>query len=118
MICPLCGSEYRPGVSECADCRVPLVDRIARPEPEPARALDLVTVLETGDARLALAARGLLTDAGIPFLARNEQLQDLFGLGRLVPCNPVSGPVTFQVAAEQAEAARRALEDLLPVPEE
>jgi hypothetical protein len=26
MYCPSCGSEYRPGYTECADCKVPLVE--------------------------------------------------------------------------------------------
>ena len=26
MICPRCGSEYRPGFTECADCHVELVE--------------------------------------------------------------------------------------------
>ena len=28
MYCPSCGSEYRPSYTECADCRVPLVDHL------------------------------------------------------------------------------------------
>jgi hypothetical protein len=28
--CPQCGDEYRPGFSECADCRVPLTDQDPR----------------------------------------------------------------------------------------
>src|SRR5690349_24367362 len=28
MYCPSCGSEYREGYTECADCKVPLVERL------------------------------------------------------------------------------------------
>ena len=28
MFCPNCRCEYRPGFTECADCRVPLVDEL------------------------------------------------------------------------------------------
>ena len=32
MRCPKCGDEYRPGFTECADCRVPLVEDAAPDE--------------------------------------------------------------------------------------
>ena len=35
--CPRCGTEYRPGFTECADCRVPLVAGPAPPRVPPAR---------------------------------------------------------------------------------
>lgn len=31
MWCPKCGAEYRPGFTECSDCRVPLLDSPASP---------------------------------------------------------------------------------------
>ena len=56
----------------------------------------------------------LLADAGIRYLARGEQIQDLFGLGRLVGVNPITGPVEFAVAADDAQDARAVLADFLP----
>ena len=44
--------------------------------------------------------------------SRREGIQDLFGMGRLVLVNPVSGPVVIQVAAENADQARALLNDL------
>jgi hypothetical protein len=35
--CPRCGTDYRPGFTECADCKVPLVPGPA-PPPPPAHA--------------------------------------------------------------------------------
>ena len=32
--CPRCGTEYRPGFTECADCQVPLVPGKAPPIPD------------------------------------------------------------------------------------
>ena len=48
MCCPQCLAEYREGFTECADCRLPLAPG---PLPQPARppAVELVTVMETGD---------------------------------------------------------------------
>ncbi len=74
--------------------------------------LDLRTVLETNDLGLIALAEGILEGASIEYLARGEGIQDLFGLGRLVPVNPISGVVAIQVAAENEEQARDLLADL------
>ncbi len=75
--------------------------------------LDLVTVLATSDAGLIDIAEGVLEGAGIPYLAKGEGIQDLFGFGRLTPVNPITGPVEIQVNAEDATSARDLLADLL-----
>ncbi|HVC35712.1 MAG TPA: hypothetical protein VNL16_19560 [Chloroflexota bacterium] len=36
--CPFCRAEYRPGFTECVDCRVELVDELPPLEPEPVSA--------------------------------------------------------------------------------
>lgn len=105
MYCHECGAEYVDGVTECADCGVAL--RIEPPPPpSPVGELDLVPVLETGDAIRTAMVKSLLENAEIPYLARNDQLQDLFGFGRLVPVNPISGPVIFMVPEAHADEAR------------
>jgi hypothetical protein len=111
MYCPNCGSEYREGFTRCVDCDCDLVAvdpaRAAEPRPRP---VDVVTVYATGDPVAFMTAKALLEEAGIPFLARNEALQDLFALGRLgTGFNLVAGPMEIQVAADRREEA----EDLL-----
>jgi hypothetical protein len=138
MFCPRCGAEYRPGFTECADCLVPLVDRLphdegpaerdgssgppeargatgqgsarTRPRPE----LELVTVFATGDPALVALAKSLLQSAAIEFMVRGEGIHNLFGIGALGAggFNPITGPVEFLVAAEDADDARTLLEDL------
>lgn len=76
------------------------------------RDLDLRTVLQTSDLGVIALAEGILEGEQIPYLARGEGLQDLFGLGRLVPVNPISGPVSIQVAAENEVRAGELLADL------
>ncbi|MBU0742161.1 DUF2007 domain-containing protein [bacterium] len=111
MYCPRCGAEYVDGVTECADCGVALqVD--PAPPPDLSGELNLVSVLETGDAIRTALVKSLLEEAQIPYLARNDQLQDLFGFGRLVPVNPISGPVIFLVPDEYADEARDMLAQL------
>lgn len=116
MYCPECGSEYVTGVTECADCGVAL-QAAPPPTPDPPEDVVLVPAYETGDAIRVALVKSLLEEAEIPYLARNEQLQDLFGFGRLVPVNPVSGPVIFMVPEAHAEEARALLSGL-DAPEE
>ncbi len=72
LYCPQCGVEYRPGFTECADCLVPLTaDDPARKQAGPAAgAIELVTVLETGDWVEISLVSGLLDSAAIPYAVR------------------------------------------------
>ncbi len=73
-----------------------------------------VTVLETGDPALLAVAKSLLEDAGIPFFAKGEATQDLFGVGRLgTGFSPIVGPVELQVSADDAPEAQARLIDLI-----
>jgi hypothetical protein len=75
--------------------------------------LDLVTVLATNDLGLIDIAESLLEGASIPYLAKGQGVQDLFGLGRLTAVNPITGPVEIQVNAADEESARRLLAELI-----
>jgi len=81
------------------------------PEPEPD--LQLVPVLSVTSETDLLIIESLLTDAGIPYLARGEQIQDLFGIGRLVGVNPITEPVELLVSEPDLETARGILSDFL-----
>ena len=74
--------------------------------------LDLRTVLTTSDLATIALAEGILEGAEIPYLARGKHIQDLFGFGRMVPVNPISGPVEIQVRAGDGERAAELLADL------
>jgi len=109
MFCPVCGDEYRPGFTRCADCGVELTNtppaRIEAAEP-----IELVTVLETGDQSQVAVARSMLEGAGIPSIARNERLQNLFGWGSIgTGYNVAMGPIRLQVHREDEEAAKELL---------
>ena len=82
-----------------------------RNDPEP---LDLVTVIESTDATLLTLMKALLDEAEIPYLARGEALQNLFGLGQLgTGFNPLIGAVRIEVRRDQADAARTLLSDFI-----
>ena len=108
MFCPKCGDEYRPGFTRCADCDTDLVAELpAAEEPSP---LEMVTVLETGDQSLVAVAKSVLDGAGIPCIARNERLQNLFGWGTIGTGYSVAmGPIRLQVLEEDAATARELL---------
>ena len=97
MFCPNCGAEYREGFSRCVDCEL---DLVAAPPPPAAHpdVGDFVTVFATGDPVLLMTAKSLLDDAAIPYIARGEGMQDLFGMGRLgTGFNLVIGPMELLV---------------------
>jgi hypothetical protein len=112
MYCPECGGEFRPGVADCPDCRVPLVEtlpRVTQAHPD----LELVTVFTAADPAAVLTAESLLAEAGVPFEKTGDGLQDLFGAGRLgTGFNILVGPVRFRVPEERAAEARELLEEL------
>lgn len=109
MYCPRCGEHYEAWAKECANCLIPL-------EEESEVSIDpneLVTVYATGNGALIALAKSILEDAGIPYFAKGEGLQDLFGAGRLgVGFNSAIGPVEIQVAGKHFEEARLLLQDL------
>lgn len=112
MFCPECRSEYVEGVTACVDCGCPLVPTLPPIETRASRTEPVITVFEACDEAQVLLARSLLEDAGISYLTKNDRLQDLFGAGRIGGFNHIVGPVTFQVLASQADAAREILFEL------
>jgi hypothetical protein len=116
MFCPRCRAEYREGFTQCADCLVPLVERLDEPDeaaPAPSSDLELTTVLKSGNPALLALAKSLLESAEIPFLVRGEGIQDIVGWGRFPGgANLVTGLVELQVSAEDLEQAKILLEDL------
>jgi len=71
----------------------------AAPPPE------LVTVFESGNPAILAIAKSLLEGAGIAFLAKGEEFQDVFTL-------PLTEPVHILVEPERAEEARELLREL------
>ncbi len=111
-------SEYNDTSTVCADCETPLVDGPAPdprkldtgPKPDPD--IELVPLVAIGDEHGLALVEGLLESAGIPYLARGKHIQDLFGFGRLVAVNPITGPVEIHVRSSDLAAAREILEDI------
>jgi len=74
---------------------------------------DLVTVLVPEEpAQLALV-EALLREHDIPYVARNERLQNLFGAGEIGAYNFAIGPVALQVSGADLERTRELLSEAL-----
>jgi len=113
MFCPKCGCEYRAGFSKCADCDVDLVDEAPSVDIEIAERKEMVTIAKISDYAFLLVAKSVLQDAGIPYLAKNEGVQDLFGLGRIgTGFSVVAQPVELQVPRELVDDAIQLLDEI------
>ena len=112
MFCPNCRAEYREGIERCPECDVPLVAALEEPEAGEPEA-KLVKVFQTGEAAIIPVVESVLGGAGIEFLAKGEEVQDLFGFGRLgTNYSFVAGPVEFLVREADAATARELLEQI------
>lgn len=79
------------------------------PEPD----VELVPVYRSANAALTALARSLLEGENILYMLRGDNLQDLFGWGRIgAGYNVLVGPAEFWVRADDAERATERLKDL------
>jgi len=112
-------SEFNDTAETCSDCQTPLVDGPAprpdelgdRPQPDPD--IELVPILVVREEAKLILIETRLEEAGIGYMAKGEQIQDLFGFGRLTVVNPITGPVEIYVVADDAEKARLIVADIL-----
>jgi hypothetical protein len=103
MICPDCKCEYIKGVTQCADCGVPLVDQLDA-APDPGSAPLVVSVWEGDDPGERAAVIEALEEYGIP-VADQQSAGNLF----FPSMNPKTG---IFVSEEYLERAKKVLADL------
>ncbi len=120
MFCPNCRAEYREGIRRCPECDLELVDTLPDPDAGAEPDAKLVKIFQTGEAAVIPVVESILGGAGIEFLAKGEEVQDLFGFGRLgTNYSFVAGPVEFLVREADAATARELLQALAePLPED
>lgn len=115
MFCPECGAEFKEGITQCADCDVPLVPEAPRLHGAP----EYVTVLETSDLSVIPVLKTALESAGIPFQTRGEGLMDIFPAETLgAPFHSSAGEVEIRVPVDRAEEARDLLDTAATVEED
>lgn len=114
-------SEFNDTALACSDCRGALVsgpapsleERRAQKKPQQEPEVELVPVFIVQDEAELLLVHSVMEQSGIPYLAKGENIQHLFGLGKGVVVNPITGPVEIQVRMDDSEAARNLLAETL-----
>ena len=112
-------SEFNDTAETCSDCQTALVAGPApRPEelggrPEPDPDIELVPIFVASDQAKLIIVEEALDMAKIPYLAKGEHIQDLFGYGRTMGFNPIAGPVEIFVRSTDADTASKAVAEIL-----
>jgi hypothetical protein len=74
---------------------------------------EMVTVFLPSDPGEQALIESILEEAEIGYATENSQTQNLFGVGQIGGYNLVVGPVRIQVTEEDAERARRLIDEAL-----
>ncbi|MGE5313818.1 MAG: putative signal transducing protein [Acidobacteriota bacterium] len=102
MFCPNCKAEYMPGVTECAECRIPLVESLP---PETDHEKDVpkyVEALSTYNAGDIALIKSILDDAEVEYLLEGEYFNQV---------EPLVQPVKVMVPEEKMDVAKEMLKD-------
>jgi hypothetical protein len=77
MFCPKCEAEYIEGITECADCHVPLVEKLPGEDmPDAGKTLtyeDLLPIMTFLDREEAIIAKGFLTSNGVDAILSSDE---------------------------------------------
>jgi hypothetical protein len=104
MFCPDCKAEYIKGITECADCKVPLVEALP-PDDEAAHNPDgkFVEILRTSNVADIALIEATLEPEGIDYFLQGEAMNALRADGP---------PVILMVNAPDAERAAELVKEL------
>ena len=105
MYCPNCRTEYKEGITTCADCGATLIVQLP---PDDTDRSELVTIYRSHELSEIAIAKSILEEAGIAFASKGGMAKEILSIG----------PVEIQVDRADAEQARELLyalsEDLPP----
>ncbi len=103
MFCPKCKAEYRSGFTVCADCDVPLVDKLPEEKELPPKPpyKQLKALFNTAEIAVI---KSILDDAKIDYYFRGERFQAMHV--------PLVDPAILMIREDQFEAVKKLLEEL------
>ncbi len=106
MFCPKCKAEYRSGFTVCADCDVPLVDKLPEEKELPPKTPSITPYKQLKafftSAEIAII-KTILDDAKIDYYFRGERFQTIH--------MPLVDPAILMIREDQFEAAMKLLEE-------
>jgi hypothetical protein len=105
MICPTCKCEYIRGVTECADCGIPLVGALEPRGKNFADNVRITAIWKGRDPAECERVEEALDSAGIPFSAADPKSS----FGSLIPTEP---SMEVWIAEADQARARKILDDL------
>jgi hypothetical protein len=103
MFCPNCKCEYIRGVTQCADCGVPLVQALEPENANPLENVRLVSVWQGNGPSECERVKAALENAGIEFLDRDSKNLDVFV--------PLGSNMEIFVSTADRDAARKIILD-------
>jgi hypothetical protein len=109
MFCPKCRDEFVPGIEECPDCKVPLVEVLPESEQVLPHDVELVCVLETRDTGELMVAKSLLESEGIRYIVFGDGgMQHYLGQGSGMQSYLIQ-PIRLMVSEKDAIDAKNLL---------
>lgn len=109
-------AEYEDTATTCSDCDSALVaEKPVFSAPADPSWDEMVAIMHVAEPGLAPVIKSILDGAEIRYVIHGENVQDLFGVGRIGPgFNPIAGQPTLFVESSRAEQARALLAESTP----
>jgi hypothetical protein len=104
MFCPKCRAEYVDGITVCADCGVPLVEKLPEEKEKHLILPEYVELLYTHDAGLIAIIKSILDNADITYIFQGDSYAYL---------HPTILPARLFVRKKDAQKARDLLKDFI-----
>lgn len=102
MYCPKCRVEYIDGVTQCADCEMPLVKELPEEIQEDLTYVDLETVFTTNDHGEIALAKAILDGEHLQYLVQGEIMTQVG-----------AQPVRFMVPKNHLRRVKKLLKDFI-----
>ena len=104
MWCPKCKSEYKQGIKECADCNIPLKEKLPEKPEFKAKHIEFEEVLRTYSQGDVIIIKSILDSVDVDYFFKGERSLNLV--------KPWADPVRLMVEKENIRMVKELLKDL------